>query len=62
MVMSRGCAATSALPAETRLAELQTLDTEAVREGASSRSGEDGHGLPIQVLRSEHGSPRCSLS
>ena len=38
------------------------MDAEAVREGSAQRSGEDGDGIPIQVVRSGHGETRCSLS
>ena len=50
-----------AVPAEARLAELQAVDAEAVREGAAPRRGEDGHGIPVQVLRSEHGETGCAV-
>lgn len=46
----RGRAAETAVPAEAREPGVPSVDAEAVREGAAQRSGEDGNGVPVQVV------------
>ena len=49
-VRGRERPARAAVPAEARQSAVQAVDAEAVREGAAQRRGEDGDGLPVQVL------------